>query len=59
MKWHTQKQIKGKTFFFDPQNNKSNVAYYFERINPEGTYLLRVDNLEFSDKIELCCEDVK
>lgn len=52
-------QIKGKTFFFDPQNNKSNVAYYFERINPEGTYLLRIDNLEFSDKIELCCEDVK
>lgn len=52
-------QIKGKTFFFDPQCNKTNVADYFERAKKTETYLLRVDNLDFSDKIKLCCEDVK
>lgn len=53
-------QVNGKTLFIDPQNGDSDVNRYFKIIktNPfkAYTYLMRTDNLEFTEKIKDCCE---
>ncbi len=49
-------QIRGKTMFVDPQTNNMDVSGYFSHCKPEHTMLMRVDNLEFTDKIKMCCK---
>ncbi len=49
--------INGKTKFIDPQSNKCNVAKNLEKARPESVFLMRIDNLEFTDKIFECCKE--
>lgn len=49
--------INGKTKFIDPQTNKTDVEINFSRAKPDSVYIMRVDNLEFTDKIKECCKD--
>ena len=49
--------IDGKTKFIDPQTNKKNVSEYLKRAKPESTFVMRIDNLEFTDKIFECCKE--
>ena len=57
-------QFNGKTLFIDPQSNQSDVSYYFKDIKTslkenDYTYIFRIDNLEFTDKIKKCFIEVK
>lgn len=49
-------QQNGKTVFIDPQCNKVNVEEYFTRAKRE-MYLVRTDNLKFSEKINDVCKE--
>lgn len=49
-------QQNGKTVFIDPQCNKANVEEYFTRAKRE-MYLVRTDNLKFSEKINDVCKE--
>ncbi|MDE5556885.1 MAG: phage capsid protein [Ruminococcus sp.] len=49
--------IDGKTKFIDPQTNKKNVSRYLKIAKPESTFVMRIDNLEFTDKIFECCKE--
>lgn len=51
-------QVNGTTHFVDPQSGKDDVSYYFGTgmIKPADTRLLRIDDKEFSELIELCAE---
>ena len=58
-----QEQINGRTEFIDPQSNESDVKYYFDGIKASifknnHTLILRTDNLEFTENIKKCCEEV-
>ncbi len=48
-------QENGKTRFVDPQCGKMDVGDYFKWVKVKETYVMRIDNLEFTDHIELCC----
>ena len=50
-------QVDGKTIFIDPQNNNMDVSYYFTMASLEDTFVLRVDNLKFTDNIRKCCKN--
>ena len=51
-------QVNGKTQFIDPQNSTRDCSYYFNvgAIKPTETRILRIDDKEFTDLIELCVE---
>ena len=51
-------QIGGTTIFVDPQTNENNVEYYFNAVSFGKTQFCRIDNLEVSDRILECCEEV-
>lgn len=50
-------QIGGKTVFIDPQNGNVDVRWYFDYALEGKTELCRIDNLEFTELIEECCEE--
>ena len=52
-------QTKDGTHFIDPQSNESDVEWYFTQVKRGQTYIIRVDNLKFTDHINLCCENVE
>lgn len=52
-------QTDGKTIFIDPQNNKTDVSDYFQLAKVRETYVMRIDNLEFTDNIKLCCKNAE
>ena len=57
-------QIDGKTLFVDPQSNNLDVKKYFKCIKTsikesDYTYIFRTDNLEFTDKIKKCFDEVR
>ena len=49
-------QIKGQTRFIDPQAGYKNCYWYFDndKINPNQTLMLRVDDKEFTSLIDMC-----
>lgn len=49
-------QADGVTQFIDPQSGSKNCSYYFERgmIKPNQTFILRVDNKEFTNLLDKC-----
>ena len=49
-------QENGKTRFLDPQAGILDVTRYFDFVAKDGTYVMRIDNLNFTDKIKDCCE---
>lgn len=51
-------QQNGATVFLDPQSNNMDCGKYFSAgmIKPGWTELIRVDNLNFTDRIELCAK---
>lgn len=51
-------QQEGKTLFIDPQSARSDCSTYFASgmIKPTKTELVRIDNLDFTDRIELCAK---
>lgn len=51
-------QVNGKTRFIDPQTGDPDCSRYFRSAKKNGTYLLRVDNRDFTDLILQCCEEV-
>ena len=51
-------QIDGVTRFIDPQTNENNVEYYFNSVSFGETQFCRIDNLEVSNRIEECCEEI-
>ena len=52
-------RINGKTMFVDPQNGEVNAKNYFELAKGNDVYCMRIDNLEFSEKINQCCKNRK
>lgn len=52
-------KIDGKVCFFDPQKPSRNVDKIFNLIKPQTVNIMRIDNLEFSDRISECCEVCK
>ena len=52
-------QIGGTTIFIDPQTNENNVEYYFNSVSFGETQFCRIDNLEVSNRIVECCEEVQ
>lgn len=49
----------GKVVFIDPQKNINDCYDYFDYIVPKKTYLLRIDDKEFTSLIGQCCEPRK
>lgn len=49
-------QIKGNTVFLDPQCGKLDVKNLFLMSRIDKTYIMRIDNLEVTDKIFECCK---
>ncbi len=52
-------QVDGKTIFIDPQSNNKDVSYYFSMAKTKETYVMRIDDLEFTDNIQKCCENIE
>ncbi len=48
--------VDGKIVYVDPQNNDDNVESNFWIAIPEKTEFARLDNLDFSNYIKLCCK---
>lgn len=48
-------RVNGETVFSDPQTGEYDCSRYFSAINPNHTYLVRVDNLEPTELIGQCC----
>lgn len=48
--------VDGKIVYVDPQNNDDNVDSNFWAAIPEKTEFARLDNLDFSNYIKLCCK---
>lgn len=48
----------GKIRYFDPQSGKIDVKKYFKASNPRYTYMLRIDDKEFTELISECVEDI-
>jgi hypothetical protein len=46
--------INGEVVFMDPQSGNTNCSDYFDFVVPGLVELVRIDNLEFSDKIKEC-----
>ncbi|MDD2957945.1 MAG: toxin glutamine deamidase domain-containing protein [Lachnospiraceae bacterium] len=51
-------QRNGETIFSDPQTGNVNVINYFNRVVRNQTQFCRIDNLEFSDYIDECYQEV-
>lgn len=51
-------QKNGVTVFVDPQNGKTHVNDYFNRIDLGSTEFCRIDNLQPSKRILECCKEV-
>ena len=49
-------QIDGKTVFVDPQYPAADCEQYFKRYVKGGLYVIRVDNLQPSERITDCCK---
>lgn len=51
-------QVDGQTVFVDPQSGSMDCSGYFAAgmIKPGMTELVRIDNLDFTDRIELCAK---
>lgn len=47
----------GKINFVDPQNGSADASSYFSMTSGKGLYCMRIDNLDFTDKIHLCCKN--
>ena len=52
-------QRNGETIFSDPQTGNINVENYFNRVVLDRTQFCRIDNLEFSNYIEECYQEVQ
>lgn len=46
----------GDIVFMDPQSGAADVGYYFQSAKVNQTHLLRIDDKEFSDLIQDCCD---
>lgn len=51
-------QRNGETIFSDPQTGRIDVSNYFNRVLENRTQFCRIDNLEFSNYIEECYQEV-
>ena len=47
----------GKINFVDPQTGSADASSYFSMTSGKGLYCMRIDNLDFTDKIHLCCKN--
>lgn len=52
-------QDDGVTRFIDPQNGSTDCAHYFESVKKDQTYLMRVDDKQFTELIQKCCKEVR
>ena len=48
--------VDGRIVFLDPQNASAPVDLYLYESDSYKTKIMRIDNLEISDKIKYCCE---
>ena len=46
--------IDGKVYFMDPQSGNTDCSEYFDYVKSGSVELVRIDNLEFTDKIKEC-----
>lgn len=51
--------IGGEIRYMDPQSGRTDVSGYFKLAKPGGTMASRIDGLDPSDTIELCCTSRK
>lgn len=52
-------QVDGMTIFIDPQTNNLDVSGYFTMAKTKETYVMRIDDLEFTDNITKCCKNAE
>lgn len=55
----TAENIGGEIRYMDPQSGRTDVSGYFKLAKPGGTMASRIDGLDPSDAIELCCTSRK
>ena len=48
-------QRGGKTYFIDPQTGDTDVGWYFDHVQQNGTRFARIDDLTPNDRIFECC----
>ena len=46
----------GVTRFIDPQNGSTDASSYFQYAKGSDLYCMRIDNLDFTDRIHQCCQ---
>lgn len=51
--------VGGEIRYMDPQSGRTDVSGYFKLAKPGGTMASRIDGLDPSDTIELCCTSRK
>lgn len=51
--------VGGEIRYMDPQSGRADVSGYFKLAKPGGTMASRIDGLDPSDTIELCCTSRK
>ena len=49
-------KIDGKVYFVDPQSGLMNAEDHFLSVNGKKIKIMRLDNLEFSDKVTGACK---
>ena len=49
-------RVNGVTRFIDPQNGTADASSYFQFAKGSGLFCMRIDNLDFTDRIHQCCQ---
>jgi hypothetical protein len=52
-------QVNGSTMFIDPQIGSIDCSSHFSMAKKNQTYLMRVDNREFTELLFKCCKEAK
>lgn len=55
----TVENVQGRIEYIDAQSSDADVSRYFAQCDPAWTNVMRVDNLELTEKLELCCKNRK
>lgn len=51
-------QENGRTRFIDPQSGSEDASWYFSRVQDGSTRFCRIDNLNVTNRINDCCQEV-
>ncbi len=52
-------QVNGRTMFIDPQSGTMDCSSHFALVKKSQTFVMRVDDREFTDLVFECCEEAR